>query len=56
MAHIRQSRPDSGLGFQVKVLKTFQVVPSSLESGVITLALKVLQSEHLLLLRYYSQS
>ena len=23
MAHIRQSRPDSGLGFQVKVLKTF---------------------------------
>jgi hypothetical protein len=27
LAHIRQSRPDSGLGFQVKVLKTFQVVP-----------------------------
>ena len=23
IAHIRQSRPDSGLGFQVKVLKTF---------------------------------
>jgi len=22
-AHVRQSRPDSGLGFQVKVLKTF---------------------------------
>jgi len=26
MAHTRQSRPDSGLGFQVKVLKMFQVV------------------------------
>ena len=23
MAHIRQSRPDSGLGFQVNVLQTF---------------------------------
>jgi len=33
MAHIRQSRPDSGCGFQVKVLKTFQVFPSSLGSG-----------------------
>ena len=32
MAHIRQSRPDSGLGFQVKFLKTFNV-PSSLGSG-----------------------
>ena len=30
MAHIRQSRPDSGLGFQVKPIKTFQNVPSSL--------------------------
>ena len=29
MAHIRQSRPDSGLGFQVKV----GVVPSSLGLG-----------------------
>ena len=27
-AHIRQSRPDFGLGFQVKVVKTFEVVPS----------------------------
>ena len=27
MAHMRQSRPDSGLGFQVKVLQTFKVVP-----------------------------
>ena len=33
LARIRQSRPDSGLGFQLKVLKTFQGVPSSLESG-----------------------
>ena len=33
MAHIRQSRPDYGLGFQVKVLRTFQVVPFSLGSG-----------------------
>ena len=30
MAHVRQSRPDSGLGFQAKVLKTFQSVPCSL--------------------------
>ena len=33
MAHPRQSRPDSGLGFQIKVLKTFKVVPYSLGSG-----------------------
>jgi len=33
MAHIRQSRPDSGLGVQVKAIETFQVVPSSFESG-----------------------
>ena len=26
MAHIRQPRPDSGLDFQVKVLKTFPLV------------------------------
>ena len=32
MAHTTQSRPDSGLGFQVEVLRTFQVVPSSLGS------------------------
>ena len=30
MFHIRQSRPEYGLGFQGKVLTTFQVVPSSL--------------------------
>jgi len=33
MAHIRQSRPDSGLGVQVKVLTAFYVVPSSLGRG-----------------------
>ena len=30
--HMRQSRPGSGLGFRVKVLKPFQGVPSSLGS------------------------
>ena len=29
MAQIKQSRPDSGLGFQVKVITTFPVVPFS---------------------------
>ena len=33
MAHTRKSRPDSGLGFQSKALKTFEGVPSSLGSG-----------------------
>jgi len=33
MAHIRQSKPDSGLGVKAKDLKTFQVVPSALGSG-----------------------
>ena len=33
VAHVRQSRPDSGLGFQVNVLKITRVVPSSLGSG-----------------------
>ena len=33
MAHIRQSRPDSGVGVQVKVLENFQVTSSSLKSG-----------------------
>ena len=33
MAQIRQSRPDSGLDFQVEVLKTFCVVPSWPGSG-----------------------
>ena len=33
VAHMSQSRPDSGLGFQVKVLQTFSVVHSPLGSG-----------------------
>jgi len=33
VAHIRQSRPDPGLDFQVKVLTTFLCVPSSLGGG-----------------------
>ena len=33
MAHTRQPRPDSGLGFQAKVRETFHLVPSSLRSG-----------------------
>ena len=33
MAHVRQSGPDSGLGFQVFVIKTFKDVPSSLGRG-----------------------
>ena len=42
MAHVRQSRPDSGLGFPGKVLKTLQVVPLSLSppSRVSILALR----------------
>ena len=32
-AHIRQSKPDSGLGSQANVLGTLEVVPSSLGSG-----------------------
>ena len=34
MAHIGQSRPDSGLGVQVEILKPLYVVPFSLESGL----------------------
>jgi len=33
VAHIRQSRPYSGLGFEANVLKQFSVVPSPLASG-----------------------
>ena len=33
VAHVRQSRSDFGLGFRAKVLKPFQVVPSSLAGG-----------------------
>jgi hypothetical protein len=34
VAQIRQSRPDSGLGFDPKALTFYSVVPSSLESGL----------------------
>ena len=34
-AHVRQSRADSGLGHQAKVLRTFKAVPSSLGSGLL---------------------
>jgi len=33
MAHIRQSRPDLGLGFHAKVLEIFVAVPTSFRSG-----------------------
>ena len=33
MAHIRQAGEDSGVGFQVRVVKSVSVVPSSLGSG-----------------------
>ena len=33
MAHVRQSRPGSGLGLQAKVLRPLKVDPSSLGSG-----------------------
>jgi len=32
-AHLRKPRPDSGLGFQIKVFTAFQDVPSWLGSG-----------------------
>ena len=35
-AHVRQPRPDSGLGFQVEVLQTFQAVTFPLGSGIWT--------------------
>ena len=34
MARVRRSRPDSDIGFQVKALIAFLVVPSSLGSGL----------------------
>ena len=39
MPYIRQSMPDSGLGFQVKVLETVCVLPCALGSGIGTLHL-----------------
>ena len=37
LEHTRQSRPYSGRGFEVKALKSVQVVASSLESGPVAL-------------------
>ena len=34
LAHVRQPRPDFGLGVRVKVLHTLKVAPSSLGSAV----------------------
>jgi hypothetical protein len=46
VAHVRQSWPESGLGFRVEVLKTFPVVPPLLESGnLISLMERRLQLE-----------
>ena len=39
LAHIRQSSPDSGIGVQAKVRKTFEVVPSALHFDKATLTL-----------------
>ena len=33
MAHIRQPRPDSGLGFEAEVRNSFEGVPSALGRG-----------------------
>jgi len=44
MAYIRQSRPDSGLGSQGKVLKPFQVFPLGLR--VCSVGLTVYGAEH----------
>ena len=35
IAHTRQSRPDYGLGVQVKALEMYQIVPSSHLDGVV---------------------
>ena len=37
VAHTRQSRLDTGLGFPLTVLKSIEVVPASLGSGLIVL-------------------
>jgi len=34
-AHVRQPPLDSGLGVLVEVLKTFEIVPCSLEAGTL---------------------
>ena len=40
MAHTRQSRLDTGLGFPLTVLKSIDVVPASLGSGLIVLTVR----------------
>jgi hypothetical protein len=37
MAHVRQLRPESGLGFQVKVLEPFKLFPLLSEAAFVTL-------------------
>ena len=44
-AHTRQSRPESGLAFQVKVSKILQVVPSSLGGGLAINHIRVSSAE-----------
>ena len=45
MAHIRQSRPDSGLVFQSNVLRPFYDVPSSLGSGKEIIFIELMRSD-----------
>ena len=52
IAHVRQSRPKSGLGFQVKGVQTFEVGPFSRDSG--TLGLEWLDVAHIRQPRPYS--
>ena len=48
MAYVIQSRPDCGLDFMTKVLKSFKVVPSSLgSSGFLALPAAVEQIWHI---------
>jgi hypothetical protein len=46
MAHIRQSRPDSGLDIQVKVLNTYELFPFRLEAALCSKIAKGNPSEH----------
>jgi hypothetical protein len=52
MAQATQSWPDSGLGFQIKVLKTIRVVPSSLGSiNMAMVAVEKSRSHHACMLK-----
>ena len=46
VARVRQTRPDSGLRFQVNVLETFTVFPSSLGGGTPSLSSNVSRLPH----------